>query len=134
MLKDKNNSADRLELNKRERQIMDVVYRRGSATAKEMLEELPDLPSYSASRAMLRLLEQKGHLKHRKNGAKYVYYAAVPREKARKPQLKHLMHTFFEGSVEAVVAELFEIGQENMSDEEWARIMTLIEQAKKEGR
>lgn len=113
---------------------MDVIYRRGSATAKEMMEELPDLPSYSASRAMLRLLEQKGHLKHGKDGAKYVYYPSIPREKARRPQLDHLMQTFFEGSVEAVVAELFEIGQGNISDDEWTRIMTLIEQAKKEGR
>lgn len=134
MSAEKRKKADRIDLNKRERQIMDVIYRRGSATAKEMLEELPDLPSYSASRAMLRLLEQKGHLKHRKDGAKYVYYAAVPREKARKPQLNHLMQTFFEGSVEAVVAELFEIEQGNISDEEWTRIMSLIEQAKKEGR
>ena len=134
MTPEKKKETERLDLNKRERQIMDVIYRRGNATAKEMLEELPDLPSYSASRAMLRLLEQKGHLKHRKDGAKYVYFASVPREKARRPQLNHLMQTFFEGSIEAVVAELFEMGQGNISDEEWARIMSLIEEAKKEGR
>ena len=123
-----------LDLNKRERQIMDVIYRRGSATALEVMDELTDLPSYSASKAMLRLLEQKGHLKHSKQGAKYVYFPAVSREKMRRPQLKHLMQTFFEGSIEAVVADLVDISEGKMSDDELERIMHLIEQAKKEGR
>lgn len=133
-MKKSRNTEAQIELNKRERQIMDVVYRRGRATAKEVMEEISDLPSYSASRAMLRLLEKKGHLRHTKAGAKYVYYPAVPREKMRRPHLKHLMQTFFDGSVEAVVAELFSLTEGNISEEEWLRISELIEQAKKEGR
>src|SRR3954471_349842 len=93
-------------LSRRERQIMDVVYRRGPATAAEVLEGLPDPPSYSAVRAMLRVLEEKGHLRHEEKGPRYVYLPTVPREEARQSALSQLVQTFFDGSTEQAVAAL----------------------------
>src|SRR6185369_10665131 len=94
------------DLTRRERQIMDILYRRGKATAHEVLEELADPPSYSAVRALLRLLEERGHVKHTQEGQRYVYAPAVARGDARRSALAHLVRTFFAGSIEQAVASL----------------------------
>lgn len=127
----KNDSAP---LSRRERQIMDVVYQRGSATAADVLDSLPDPPSYSSVRALMRILEEKGHLKHRADGQRYIYYPTMNREKAKKSALMHVMQTFFDGSAENVVAALLDIDSTNLSPEELERLSSLIEQARKEGR
>jgi predicted transcriptional regulator len=121
-------------LSRRERQIMDVVYRRGQATAAEVLSDLPDPPSYSAVRAMLRVLEEKGHLRHEANGPRYVFLPTVPREKARRSALRQLVQTFFEGSTEQTVAALLDLSGSRLSDAELDRLSKLIQQARKEGR
>jgi predicted transcriptional regulator len=121
-------------LSRRERQIMDVIYRRGQATAAEVLEELPEPPSYSAVRAMLRVLEEKGHLCHVQQGPRYVFLPTVARETARKSALKQLVRTFFGGSTEQTVAVLLDMGASQLSDKELDRLSKLIKQARKEGR
>ncbi len=123
-----------MSLSRRERQIMDAIYRRGQATSAEVLEDLPDPPSYSAVRAMLRVLEEKGHLQHVQQGAKYVFLPTVPREKARRSALKQLMQTFFDGSAEQTVAALLDLSASKLSDAELDRLSKLINQARKEGR
>ena len=121
-------------LSRRERQIMDVIYRRGQATAAEVLDGLPDPPGYSAVRAMLRILEDKGHLRHESRGPRYVFLPMVPREKARKSALKQLVQTFFDGSTAQAVAALLDLSASKLSDEELDRVSRLITQAKTEGR
>ena len=121
-------------LTRRERQIMDILYRRGRATAHEVLEDLADPPSYSAVRALLRLLEERGHVKHAQDGLTYVYAPAVARGDARKSALSHLVRTFFGGSVEDAVATLVETSRSKLSHEELDRLSEVIERAKKEGR
>src|SRR5689334_5061664 len=120
-------------LARRERQIMDILYRRGRATANEVLEDLSGTPSYSTVRTQLRVLEEKGHVRHEEEGLRYVYTPAVPRHAARKSALKHLVNTFFDGSAEKVVSALLGGDSARISDEELARIATLIERAKKDG-
>jgi len=121
-------------LSRRERQIMDVIYRRGRATAAEVLPELPDPPGYSAVRAMLRVLEEKGHLRHEEQGARYVFLPTVPREKARRSALKQLVRTFFDGSTEQAVAALLDLSASKLTAEELNRLSKLIDEArKKEG-
>jgi predicted transcriptional regulator len=122
-----------LHLSRRERQIMDVIYRLGNATAAEVLERLPDPPSYSAVRAMLRILEDKGYIKHAQDGPRYVYMPTVAREKARRSALQHLVKTFFDGSTAHAVAALLNSG-ERLSGEELDRLAELIEHAKREER
>ena len=112
---------------------MDVVYRLGQATAAEVLAELPEPPSYSAVRAMLRLLEEKGHVRHEQDGPRYVYLPTVNRDKARKSAMRHLVRTFFDGSTEDAVAALLQ-NDGGIGDDELARLAKLIEGAKKEGR
>ncbi len=119
-------------LTRREREIMDVLYRHGKATAHEVLEGLADPPSYSAVRALLRLLEERGHVKHTVDGQRYVYAPAVPRGDARKSALTHLLKTFFAGSVEEVVAAL--VDRSKLSRQELDRLSDIIDRAKKEGR
>lgn len=121
-------------LSRRERQIMDVVYRRGRATAAEVLEDLPDPPSYSAVRAMLRVLEEKGELRHEQDGPRYVFLPTVPREQARRSALRNLVRTFFDGSTEQAVAALLDPADGKLSDAELARLARLINRARKEGR
>ncbi len=121
-------------LSRRERQIMDVIYRRGQATAAEVLEDLPDPPSYSAVRAMLRVLEEKGHLRHDQQGPRYLFLPTVPRDKARRSALKQLVQTFFEGSTEQTVAALLDLSASKLSDSELDRLSQLINEARKEGR
>lgn len=120
-------------LSRRERQIMDVIYRRGKVTAAEVLAELPEPPSYSAVRAMLRLLEEKGHLRHEQEGPRYVYAPTVTRDKARRSAMRHLVRTFFDGSTEDAVAALLQ-SDAGMSDDELDRLSRMIDAAKKEGR
>jgi predicted transcriptional regulator len=119
-------------LTRREREIMDILYRRGKATAHEVLEDLPDPPSYSAVRALLRLLEERGHVKHTQDGQRYVYAPAVARGDARKSALSHLVKTFFAGSVEDAVAAL--VDRSKLSPEELDRLSDIIDRARKEGR
>jgi predicted transcriptional regulator len=121
-------------LSRRERQIMDVIYRRAQATAAEVLEDLPDPPSYSAVRAMLRVLEEKGHLRHEQQGPRYVFLPTVPRDQARRSALQQLVHTFFDGSTEQAMAALLDQSDRSLSDAELARLARLIAQARKEGR
>src|SRR5262245_18990151 len=121
-------------LGRRERQIMDIVCRLGRATVNEVMEKLSGNPAYSTVRAQLRVLEEKGHLRHHEEGLRYVYEPSVSRNVLRKSALKHLIDTFFEGSAGAAVAAL--LGKEGfqISDEELARISHLIGEAKKEDR
>jgi predicted transcriptional regulator len=123
-----------LSLSRRERQIMDAIYRRGQATAAEVLADLPDPPSYSAVRAMLRVLEEKGHLRHEQQGPRYVFLPTVPRERARRSALRQLVRTFFDGSTEQTVAALLDLSARQLSDAELDRLSQLIERARKEGR
>lgn len=122
------------ELGRRERQIMDAVYRLGHATAAEVRAELPDPPSYSAVRAMLRLLEDKGLLKHEQDGLRYVYLPTVAPEQARRSALRHLVHTFFGGSPEEAVAALLDMSDVELSPADRARLAKLVQRAKAEGR
>src|SRR5919197_1084432 len=127
-------SSTSLHLSRRERQIMDIVYRRGRATVGEVMEDLSGNPAYSTVRAQLRVLEDKGHLRHEEHGLRYVYLPRLPRHVVRQSALKHLIDTFFEGSAGKAVAAL--LGKEgfSISEEELDRISELIEKAKKEGR
>jgi predicted transcriptional regulator len=120
-------------LSRRERQIMDILYQRGSASAQEVLDALADPPSYSAVRAMLRILEEKGHVKHRADGARYVFLPVVAADKARRKAVQHVMETFFQGSAEAIVAALLDGNSTRLSGEELDRMAALIERARKEG-
>jgi predicted transcriptional regulator len=119
-------------LSRRERQVMDIVYRRGRVTAQEMMDELPDPPTYSAVRAALRLLEEKGMLAHELDGKRYVYLPTTPRERASATALRHLVRTFFDGSPEQVVNALLEDVKPDAA--ELGRLAELIEKARQEGR
>ena len=121
-------------LTKRERQIMDALYRLGRATAGEIMEALPGAPSYSTVRTQLRVLETKGHVRHEEIGLRYVYTPTVPRHAARKSALRHLVDTFFDGSSAKVVAALLGGDGARVSDDELARIAELVESARKESR
>ena len=120
-------------LSRRERQIMDILYRVDEASAADVMEQLPSPPGYSAVRAMLSVLEKKGHILHRKQGPRYVFRPVVPHEQATKSAVKHLLNTFFDGSMEEAVAALISAKGSNLSDEELERITRLIENARKEG-
>jgi BlaI family transcriptional regulator, penicillinase repressor len=119
------------DLSRRERQIMDVIYRLERAAVADVLERLPDPPSYSAVRAMLRILEEKGHLRHEQDGPRYVYLPTVPREKAKESALKNVLRTFFGGSTEAAVAALLDLRGEELTEGELERISRVIENARK---
>lgn len=121
-------------LSRRERQIIDVLYRHGRATAAGVMAELPGNPSYSTVRTQLRVLEVKGHVRHDDDGQRYVYSPAVPRGTVRRSALKHLVETFFDGSVEQTVAALLGGDAARLSDRELERIAELIDKARKDGR
>ena len=121
-------------LSRRERQIMDILYRLGQASAADVLENMPDPPGYSAVRTMLRLLEEKGYLRHDQDGPRYVYLPTLSRDKARQSALKQLVQTFFDNSTEQTVAALLDMSKSKMSGEELERLSELIEKARKEGR
>lgn len=121
-------------LSRRERQIMDIVYEMKEASALQVLEKLPAPPSYSAVRALLRVLEGKGHLVHRQDGPRYVYAPRLAKDKARKSALAHLKQTFFDGSTAEVVAALLDMSEADLSDEDYQRLSDLIDKARGEGR
>jgi len=121
-------------LSRRERQIMDIIYEMKEATVKQVLENLPSPPSYSAVRALMRVLENKGHLSHRKEGPRYIYSPLLSKDKARRRALQHLMKTFFDNSTENVVAALLDISEDDLSEEDLRRLMKLIDKAREEGR
>ena len=121
-------------LTRRERQIMDILFRRGRATAAEVMEELSGQPSYSTVRTQLRVLEDKGHVRHEEEGLRYVYMPAVARTAARKSALRHLVDTFFDGSAENVVAALLGGEGARLSEAELQRIADLVSRARKEGK
>lgn len=123
-----------LNLTRRERQIMDVIYSRGQATVAEVLEEMPDPPGYSAVRAMLRKLEAKGHLRHAEEGPRYVYIATVPRHQARQSAIDRLVQTFFGGSVTKAAAALLDHAAASTGEDELRELADRIERARKEGR
>ena len=125
---------DNNTLSRRERQIMDILYRLGSATAAEVKENLPDAPSYSAVRALLRILEDKGHLKHAYDGPRYVYAPVVSRPVAQKSALKQMVKTFFDGSASNAVAALLDMSASDLSEKELSKLASLVEQAKREGK
>jgi predicted transcriptional regulator len=121
-------------LSRRERQIMNVIYARGAVSVQEVVDQIPDPPSYSAVRAMLRVLEEKGHVKHREDGPRYVYLPTVPRDEASRSALKQLVRTFFDGSAEQAAAALLDMSGPDLSEQELDRLSKAIEQARKEGR
>jgi BlaI family penicillinase repressor len=121
-------------LSRRERQIMDILYQRGKSSASEVREGMTDAPSYSAVRAMLRVLEEKGHVRHQEEGLKYVYAPTVARDKAKRSAVKHLIDTFFQDSPEQVVAALLDVSSTRLTREELDRMTEMIEKAKREGK
>ena len=122
------------ELSRRERQIMDVLHAKSQATAAEVLAALPSPPGYSAVRALLRILEEKGHVRHRRHGARYVYVPRMSPEIARRSALKRVVSTFFQGSVAQAMAALLETADTELSDTELTRLQQLIKKARTEGR
>ncbi len=123
-----------LDLGRRERQIMEVVYRFGRASASEVRDHLPDPPSYSAVRGMLRLLEQKGHLRHTQEGLRHVFHPTVPRDDMRENTMTHVLRTFFAGSKAAAMAALLDADEQPPSEQELDALARLIEQAREQGR
>jgi predicted transcriptional regulator len=121
-------------LSRREREIMDILYQRGKSSASEVREAMTDAPSYSAVRAMLRILEGKSHVKHQAEGLRYVYLPTVTVDRAKRSAVKHLLETFFKDSPEQIVAALLDVSSTRLTREELDRMAEMIEQAKKEGK
>src|SRR5436853_827895 len=126
----KDDAAPHQTLTKRERQIMDVLYRRGRATAGDVMEDLSGNPNYSTVRTQLRVLEEKGHVTHEEEGLRYVYTPAVPRSSARKSALRHLVETFFDGSAENAVAALLGGEGSKLSEEQLEKIADLVKKSR----
>jgi BlaI family transcriptional regulator, penicillinase repressor len=122
---------DPLDLSRRERQLLEVIYKLGQATASEVLEQLPDAPTYTTVRGLLRVLETKGHVRHEDDGGRYVYFPTTTKGRAAKSALQHVVHTFFDGSPSRAMAALLG-GQRTVSEDELARLEELIARAKKE--
>jgi BlaI family penicillinase repressor len=125
---------DKPGLSRRERQIMDALYTLSEATVGEVMERMPDPPSYSAVRATLRVLEEKGHVKHKQDGPRYLYLPTVSRDKAQSHALKHLVGTFFGGSVEQAVMALLSMPETNLSDAQLEKLAEQVRRAEEEGR
>jgi predicted transcriptional regulator len=121
------------DLSRRERQIVDILYARGKATAAEVQTALPEPPSYSAVRAMLRILEDKGHVKHEQDGPRYVYVPTVGRDNAKRSALHHVLKTFFDGSTEQAISALLDESAAKLSDAELDRLAQMIDQARTTG-
>ena len=121
-------------LGRRERQIMDAIYRLGRAAVGDVMLELPDPPTYSAVRAMLRYLERKGHLRHSRDGARYLYEPTVPHSEAQRSALRHLVRTFFRGSRPGAVAALLDLPGKGLTDTDLDRLRDLVRRAQREGR
>ena len=119
-------------LSKRERQIMNAIYSRKAATASEVWKAIPAPPSYSAVRATLKILENKGMLSHRKQGRKYLYLPTIPHQQARQSALRQLVDTYFEGSIEAAVAALIKVDRRKLTEEEYGRLIDMIRKAEKD--
>lgn len=121
------------ELSRRERQIIDILYSQGQATAAEVQAELPDPPSYSAVRAMLRILEEKGHVRHEQDGPRYIYRPTLARDSAKRSALRHMLQTFFDGSAEQAISALLDDSSARLSDAELDRLARIIDQARRSG-
>jgi predicted transcriptional regulator len=122
-----------VDLSRRERQIIDILYANGRGTAAEVQAALPDPPSYSAVRAMLRILEDKGHVRHQQDGPRYVYVPTVGRDNAKRSAMRHMLQTFFDGSAEQAISALLDDASTKMSDVELDRLARLIDQARRTG-
>jgi predicted transcriptional regulator len=120
------------DVSRRERQILDVLYRAGRATAAEVQEALPNAPSYSAVRTLLRILEDKGHVRHQQDGTRYVYMPTVERDRAKKSALRHMVNTFFEGSATQAIAALLDEDPKRLSADDLDRLKTMIDRARKQ--
>ena len=127
------NILPHIELSRRERQIVDILYARGRATAAEVQAALPDPPSYSAVRAMLRILEDKGHVRHEQDGPRYIYVPTVARDSAKRSAMRHMVRTFFDGSAEQAISALLDDSSARLSDAELDRLARLIDQARGSG-
>ena len=121
------------DLSRRERQILDVLYKAERATAAEVQAAIPDAPSYSAVRTLLRILEDKGHVRHEQDGARYVYTPTVERERAKRSAMRHMLNTFFEGSTTQAIAALLDEDPKRLSAEDLDRLRAMIDRARKEG-
>jgi BlaI family transcriptional regulator, penicillinase repressor len=121
------------DLSRRERQILDILYQKGRATAAEVQADLPEPPSYSAVRALLRILEEKGHIRHEQDGPRYVYLPTVARDNAKRSALHHILQTFFDGSAEQAISALLDEPSTRLSNDELDRLATLIDGARKSG-
>ena len=121
------------DLSRRERQILDVLYKAGRATAAEVQEAMAAAPSYSAVRTLLRILEDKGHVRHEQDGARYVYLPIIAREAAKRSAMRHLLNTFFEGSTTQAIAALLDEDASRLSSADWDRLAAAIKRARKEG-
>lgn len=121
------------DLSRRERQIIDILYAQGRASAAEVQAALPDPPSYSAVRAMLRILEEKGHVRHEQDGPRYVYLPTVARDNAKRSALRHMLQTFFDGSAEQAISALLDDSSTRLSDRELDRLARMIDQARRTG-
>jgi BlaI family penicillinase repressor len=120
-------------LSRRERQVMDILFRRGEATAAEVMSDLPDPPTYSSVRSILKILVEKGHATFREEGLRYVYLPAANTTELREEALKHLIRTFFDGSVDQTIAAVLKISDAKLSDDEIARIQDRIRKARSKG-
>ena len=128
----KSNSA--ADLSRRERQIMDVIYRMGKATAVDVTEQIPDPPGNATVRKLLRILEEKGHLRHERDGSRFVYSPTVSKEAARESAMSHMLDTFFRGSAARAVIALLDQSDDELSESEREQISELIERSRREGR
>lgn len=127
------NNNDHRDLSRRERQILDILYQQGEATAADVQAALPEPPSYSAVRALLRILEEKGHVRHKQDGPRYVYLPTVARDNAQRSALKHILHTFFDGSAEQAISALLGDSSAKFSPAELDRLARMIDTARKSG-
>ena len=127
------NSHDHRDLSRRERQILDILYQRGRATAAEVQTALPEPPSYSAVRALLRILEEKGHVRHEQDGPRYVYLPTVARDNAKRSAMRHMLQTFFDGSAEQAISALLDESSAKLSTAELDRLARMIDTARKSG-
>jgi predicted transcriptional regulator len=125
--------TDHRDVSRRERQILDILYQRGQATAADVQAALPEPPSYSAVRALLRILEEKGHVRHQQDGPRYVYVPTLARDNAKRSAMRHMLQTFFDGSAEQAISALLDESSSRMSPAELDRLARLIETARKSG-
>ena len=126
-------NAQHRDLSRRERQILDILYERGQASAADVQAGLPEPPSYSAVRALLRILEEKGHVRHQQDGPRYVYVPTVARDNAKRSALRHVLKTFFDGSAEQAISALLDDSSARLSEAELDRLARLIDQARRNG-